>query len=147
MRNAALLMASLLLGSMALAGGKRATSQGPSEQFATAEAMRVIPKGVLLLSVYTERFQGPVTAFSSWSRSAAASFNSHPGTSVGVAALVQRRVGWLESEQGLEVVATKLRTEREDVATPMRHRREPPRGGSVPHSSQARPKHWTRSGL
>ena len=44
MRNAALLMASLLLGSMALAGGKRATAQGPSEQFATAEAMRVIPK-------------------------------------------------------------------------------------------------------
>ena len=38
MRNAALLMASLL-GSMALAGGKRATAQGPSEQFATAEAM------------------------------------------------------------------------------------------------------------
>ncbi|MCY4085217.1 MAG: hypothetical protein OXF80_10170 [Cyanobacteria bacterium MAG COS1_bin_9] len=38
-------MASLLLGSMALAGGKRATAQGPSEQFATAEAMRVIPKG------------------------------------------------------------------------------------------------------
>ena len=45
MRNAALLMASLLLGSMALAGSKRATAQGPSEQFATAEAMRVIPKG------------------------------------------------------------------------------------------------------
>ena len=45
MRNAALLMASLLLGSMALAGGKRATAQGPSEQFATSEAMRVIPKG------------------------------------------------------------------------------------------------------
>ena len=43
MRNAALLIASLLLGSMALAGGKRATAQGPSEQFATAEAMRVIP--------------------------------------------------------------------------------------------------------
>ena len=29
---------------MAVAGGKRATAQGPSEQFATAEAMRVIPK-------------------------------------------------------------------------------------------------------
>ena len=40
MRNAALLMASLLLGSMALTGGKRATAQGPSEQFAAAEAMR-----------------------------------------------------------------------------------------------------------
>ena len=45
MRHAALLMASLLLGSMALASSKRATAQGPSEQFATAEAMRVIPKG------------------------------------------------------------------------------------------------------
>ena len=48
MRNAVLLMASLLLGSMALAGGKRATAQGPSEQFATAEAMRVIPKGATI---------------------------------------------------------------------------------------------------
>jgi len=48
MRNAALLMASLLLGSVALAGGKRATAQGPSEQFATAEAMRVIPKGATI---------------------------------------------------------------------------------------------------
>ena len=48
MRNAALLMASLLLGSMALAGGKRATAQGPSEQFATSEAMRVIPKGATI---------------------------------------------------------------------------------------------------
>ena len=44
MRNALLLMASLPLGSMAIASGKRATTQGPSEQFATAEAMRVIPK-------------------------------------------------------------------------------------------------------
>ena len=61
-------------------------------------------------------------------------FNSHPGTSVGVAALVQRWLRWLDSVQGLEVAATTLRAEREDVATPMRHRREPPRGGSVPHS-------------
>ena len=38
-------MASLLLGSTALAGGKRSTAEGPSEQFATAESMRVIPKG------------------------------------------------------------------------------------------------------
>ena len=74
-------------------------------------------------------------------------FNSHPGTSVGVAALVQRWLCWLDSVQGLEVAATTLRAEREDVATPMRHRREPPRGGSVPHSLPARPKHWTRSGL
>ena len=48
MRNSALLMASLLLGSMALAGSKRAKAQGPSEQFATAEAMRVIPKGATI---------------------------------------------------------------------------------------------------
>ena len=48
MRNAALLMASLLLGSIALVGGKRATAQGRSEQFATAEAMRVIPKGATI---------------------------------------------------------------------------------------------------
>ena len=33
---------------MALAGGKRATAQGPSKQFATAEAMRVIPKGATI---------------------------------------------------------------------------------------------------
>ena len=44
MRQVALLMASLLLGSTALAGGNRATAQGPSEHFATAEAMRVISK-------------------------------------------------------------------------------------------------------
>ncbi|WP_390130082.1 hypothetical protein [Synechococcus sp. HIMB2401] len=97
---------------------------------------------MLLLSVYTERFQ--VTAVL---RLAATSFNSHPGTSVGVVALVQRRVCWLDSVQGLEVAATTLRAEREDVATPMRHRREPSRGESVPHSLPARPKRWTRSGL
>ena len=38
-------------------------------------------------------------------------FNSHPGTSVGVAALVQRRVCFLDSVQGLEVEATTLRAE------------------------------------
>ena len=48
MRKAALLMARLLLGSMAVAGGKRAIAQGPFEQFATAEAMRVIPKGATI---------------------------------------------------------------------------------------------------
>ena len=47
-RQAALLMASLLLGSTALAGGNRATAQGRSEQFPTAEAMRVIPKGATI---------------------------------------------------------------------------------------------------
>ena len=41
-------MASLLLGSTALAGGKRSTAKGPSEQFATAEAMRVIPTGATI---------------------------------------------------------------------------------------------------
>ena len=52
MRHVALLMASLLLGSMALAGGKRATAQGPSKQFATAEAMRVIPKGATITDIH-----------------------------------------------------------------------------------------------
>ena len=55
MRNAALLMASLLLGSMALAGGNRATAQGPSKQFATAEAMRVIPKGATITNTICKR--------------------------------------------------------------------------------------------
>ncbi len=41
-------MASLLLGSTALAGGKRARAQGPSEQSATAEAMRVILTGATI---------------------------------------------------------------------------------------------------
>ena len=49
-------------------------------------------------------------------------FNSHPGTSVGVAALVQRWLRWLDSVEGLEVATTTMRAEREDVATPMRHR-------------------------
>ena len=52
MRHAALLMASLLLESTALAGGKRATAQGPSEQFATAEAVRVIPKGATITDTH-----------------------------------------------------------------------------------------------
>ena len=38
----------LPFGIHALADGKRATAQGPSEQFATAEAMRVIPKGATI---------------------------------------------------------------------------------------------------
>ena len=69
MRYAALLMASLLLGSMALAGGKRATAQGPSEQFATAEAMRVIPKGATITDTicksidvgFSSRYQCTIT--------------------------------------------------------------------------------------
>ena len=52
MRHAALLMASLFLASTALAGGKRATAQGPSEQFATAEAMRVIPRGATITDTH-----------------------------------------------------------------------------------------------
>ena len=52
MQHVALLMASLLLASTALAGGKRATAQGPSEQFATAEAMRVIPKGATITDTH-----------------------------------------------------------------------------------------------
>ena len=52
MRQAVLLMASLLLASTALAGGKLATAQGPSEQFATAEAMRVIPKGATITDTH-----------------------------------------------------------------------------------------------
>ena len=52
MRQAALLMASLLLGSTALTGGNRATALGPSEQFATAEAMRVIPKGTTITDTH-----------------------------------------------------------------------------------------------
>ena len=76
-----------------------------------------------------------------------AAFSSRAGTSVGVAASVQGRLLLLDSIQGLEVAATTLWAEREDVATPMRHQREPPRGVSVPHSLPAMPKGWTRSGL
>ena len=49
MRHVALVMVTLLWGSSALAGGYRATAQGPSEQFAKAEAMRVIPKGATII--------------------------------------------------------------------------------------------------
>ena len=76
-----------------------------------------------------------------------AEFSSRSGTSVGVAASVQGRLLLLDSIQGLEVAATTLRAEREDVATPMRHQREPPQGVSVPHSLPAMPKRWKRSGL
>ena len=72
--------------------------------------------GLLLPSIYTERFQ--VTAVLCL---AATSFNSYPGTSVGVVALVQRWLRGLDSDQGLEVVATTLRAEWGDVATPIRH--------------------------
>ena len=48
MRHAALLMATILWSTTALAGGNRSTAQGPSEQFATGEAMRAIPKGATI---------------------------------------------------------------------------------------------------
>ena len=65
---------------------------------------------MLLLSIYAEHFQVTATAFS-----------RRRGTSVGVAALVQRRFCFLDSVKGLEVAATTLRAEWEDVATLMRH--------------------------
>lgn len=49
MRQAGLLTANLLLGYIAMAGGNRSTAQGPSEGFATAEAMRVMPKGSTIM--------------------------------------------------------------------------------------------------
>ena len=69
MRHAALLTATILLGSTALAGGNRATAQGQSEQFATAEAMRVIPKGATITDTtcksidvgFSSRYQCTIT--------------------------------------------------------------------------------------
>ena len=71
MRHAALLTATILLGSSALAGGNRATAtaQGPSEQFATAEAMRVVPKGATITDTtcksidvgFSSRYQCTIT--------------------------------------------------------------------------------------
>ena len=70
MRHAALLIASTFLwGAIALAGGNRATAQGPSEQFATAEAMRVVPKGATITGTtcksidvgFSSRYQCTIT--------------------------------------------------------------------------------------
>ena len=69
MRHTALLMATILLGSTALAGGNRATAQAPSEQFATAEAMRVVPKGATITDTtcksidvgFSSRYQCTIT--------------------------------------------------------------------------------------
>ena len=69
MRHAALLMVTLLWGSSAVAGGQRATAQGPSEQFATAEAMRLIPKGATITDTscksidvgFSSRYQCTIT--------------------------------------------------------------------------------------
>ena len=68
-RPAVLLMDSLLWGSLAAAGGHRATAQGPSEQFATAEAMRVVPKGATITDTtcksidvgFSSRYQCTIT--------------------------------------------------------------------------------------
>jgi len=60
------------------------------------------------------------------------------GTSAGFGAVDQ---GWYwrsDSVRELEVGAAMLQAGREDVATPMRHQREPPRGESVPHCAPAR---------
>ena len=69
MRHAALFMTMILWGSSALAGGPRATAQGPSEQFATAEAMRVVPKGATITDTtcksidvgFSSRYQCTIT--------------------------------------------------------------------------------------
>ena len=45
MQQAGLFNFILLLISIAVAGGNRSTAQESSEEFATAEAMRVMPKG------------------------------------------------------------------------------------------------------
>jgi len=49
MRQAGLSTAILLLGSIGVASGNRSTIQGPSEEFATSEAMRVMPKGATIM--------------------------------------------------------------------------------------------------
>ena len=69
MRHVALLMGMILWGSSALAGASRATAQGPSEQFATAEAMRVVPKGATITDTtcksidvgFSSRYQCTIT--------------------------------------------------------------------------------------
>ena len=69
MRMAALVIATVLFSPVAAAGGNRATAQGPSEQFATAEAMRVIPKGATVTDTtcksidvgFSSRYQCTIT--------------------------------------------------------------------------------------
>ena len=48
-------MASLPLGPIALASDKQATAQGPSEQLAIDEAIRVIPKGATITDTTCKR--------------------------------------------------------------------------------------------
>ena len=69
MRRVALIMTVVLWGSTAIAGGNKATAQGPSEQFATAEAMRVMPKGATITDTtcksidvgFSSRYQCTIT--------------------------------------------------------------------------------------
>ena len=69
MRRVALIMTMVLCGSTAIAGGNKATAQGPSEQFATAEAMRVMPKGATITDTtcksidvgFSSRYQCTIT--------------------------------------------------------------------------------------
>ena len=49
MRQAVLSTAILLLGSIAVASGNRSIVQGPSDEFATSETMRVMPKGATIM--------------------------------------------------------------------------------------------------
>ena len=49
MRQAGYSTAILLLGSIAVASGNLFTAQGPSEEFATSEVMRVMPKGATII--------------------------------------------------------------------------------------------------
>ena len=69
MRRVALIRTMVLWGSTAIAGGNKATAQGPSEQFATAEAMRVMPKGATITDTtcksidvgFSSRYQCTIT--------------------------------------------------------------------------------------
>ena len=69
MRRVALIMTMVLWGSTAIAGGNKATAQGASEQFATAEAMRVMPKGATITDTtcksidvgFSSRYQCTIT--------------------------------------------------------------------------------------
>ena len=62
-------MTMVLWGSTAIAGGNKATAQGPLEQFATAEAMRVMPKGATITDTtcksidvgFSSRYQCTIT--------------------------------------------------------------------------------------
>ena len=49
MRQAGLLTAILRLGSIAMANGNLSTAQGPSDEFASSEATRVMPKGATIM--------------------------------------------------------------------------------------------------